>query len=152
MSRQALLALSLLLVFQGPASGLNNNEGQKAKEMMDSLSKKLHSDVKELKETIEEAKENISKIVDRLVIVKKVQLLLAQLNNQPVPGKMCEHRYIVPDFHYKQAILIQTKSALPSRYTATVEGKRSSDTSLYHTLLFGGLQRQRPERDYLNDL
>ena len=124
MSRQVLLALSLsVLVCQGAASRLNNNEGQKAKEMMDSLSKKLHNDVKELKETIEKAKENISKIVDRLVIVKKVQLLLAQLNNQPVPGKMCEHRYIVPDFHYKQAILIQTKSALPSRYTATVKGK-----------------------------
>ena len=122
MSRPALLALALLLVCQGAASG-SDDEGQEAKEIMDSLSERLHNEVKDLKETIEEAEQNISKIVEKLVIVKKVQILLAQYNNQPVPGKMCEHRYIVPGFDYKQPILIETKSALPSRYTATVKGK-----------------------------
>ena len=86
---------------------------------MDSLSKKLHDDIKELKETIAEAKRKINKTIQRLVLVKEIQVLLAQ----PVSGKMCERRYIVPDFHFKQAILIRTKSALPSRYTVTVKGK-----------------------------
>ena len=124
MPRQAFLALvMMLLAFRAVTSTWNNSEAQEAKEKMDTLSKKLHNDIKAFKETIEEAKENITRIVDRLVIVKKVQVLLAKLNNQPVPGKMCEHRYIVPDFLFKQVIFIETTSALPSRYTASLKGE-----------------------------
>ena len=123
-SREFFFTLAvLLLVFQISSSAWNNSEAVKAKEMVDSLSQKLHNNLKELKVTIEKAKENVSRIVEKLVIVKKVQVLLGQLSNQPVPGTMCEHRYIVPDFHYKQTILIQTQSALPSHYTAYVHGK-----------------------------
>lgn len=122
MARLAFLALAVMLFIFHAASSAENNEAQKAKEMVDSLSKKLHNELKEFKEIIEEAKQNISTIVEKLVIVKKVQILLGKLNNQQVPGKMCEHRYIVPDFLYKQSILIETHSALPSHYTATVQG------------------------------
>lgn len=133
MSRQAFLALVVLLLVNGSTYARRDSDVRKAKDIMDSLSKKLHNDIKELKESIEEAKKKINKTVERLVIVKKIQLLLARLSNQPVPGKMCEPRYIVPDFHYKKAILIQMKSALPSLYTATVKGKSHwffYDTSL----------------------
>ena len=134
MSRQAFLALVVLLLVNGLTYAWRDNDVRKAKDIMDSLSKKLHNDMKELKESIEEAKKKINKTVERLVIVKKIQLLLARLSNQSVRGKMCEPRYIVPDFHYKQAILIQTKSALPSRYTATVKGK--SHIGFYMISLF----------------
>ena len=123
MSRQVFLALVVLLLVNGSTYARSYSDVRKAKDIMDSLSKKMHIDIKVAKGGIKEAKKKINKTVERLVIVKKIQLLLARLSNQPVPGNMCEPRYIVPDFHYKQAILIHTKSALPSRYTATVKGK-----------------------------
>ncbi|KAJ7360256.1 hypothetical protein OS493_016886 [Desmophyllum pertusum] len=83
--------------------------------------KKLYNNLKGYKETIQRTKVKISKTVDELLIVKKVQVLLGQLNNQQVPGGMCEHRYIVPDFNFKQNILIETHSELPSYYTITIQ-------------------------------
>lgn len=104
--------------------------------MVDTLGNQLHNEIKELKEIIEKVKQNISEIVEKLVIVKKVQVLLGELSNYQVPGLMCGHRYIVPDFHYKQVILIETKSALPSHYTASIKGENFLKKVILTLLLF----------------
>ena len=100
----------------------NNSEVHKIKQMVDSLHKKLHNELKELNLTIKKAEEKISFITAKIVIVKKVQDLLAQLSNQSAHEKMCKHRYVVPGFLYKQNIVIKTQSTLPSQYTANVKG------------------------------
>lgn len=123
MAREAYFGLAVLLLVFHPTSAFNSSEAQKAKGLVDSLSKNLHNNLKSYKETIEKTEEKIHETVKELLIVKKVQVLLGQLNNQQVPGEMCEHRYIVPDFHYKRNILIETHSALPPHYTITVQGK-----------------------------
>lgn len=122
MAAKAFLGLAFLLLFFHSTSAFNSSEAHQAKGLVDSLSKKLYNNLKGYKETIQRTKVKISKTVDELLIVKKVQVLLGQLNNQQVPGGMCEHRYIVPDFNFKQNILIETHSELPSYYTITIQG------------------------------
>lgn len=123
MAREVYFGLAVLLLVFHFTSAFNSSEAQQAKGLVDSLSKNLHNNLKSYKEIIEKTKEKIHETLEELLIVKKVQILLGQLNNQQVPGEMCEHRYIVPDFHYKQNILIETQSALPPHYTITVQGK-----------------------------
>ena len=123
MAREAYFGLAVLLLVFHFTSAFNSSEAQQAKGLVDSLSKNLHNNLKSYKETIEKTKEKIHETLEELLIVKKVQVLLGQLNNQQVAGEMCEHRYIVPDFHYKQNILLETQSALPPHYTITVQGK-----------------------------
>ena len=125
MTRQALIGFAALLLAFNPTSAFNSSEAQQAKGLVDSLSKRLHNNLKGYKDIIERTEEKISKTVEELLIVKKVQVLLGHLNNQHVPGELCEHRYIVPDFHYKQDILIETRSTLPSQYTITLQGNIS---------------------------
>lgn len=122
MAREGYFGLAVLILVFHPTSAFNSSEAQQAKGLVDTLSKNLHNNLKAYRETIEKTEEKIHETVKELLIVKKVQVLLGQLNNQKHPEKMCEHRYIVPDFHYKQNILIETKSALPPRYTLTVQG------------------------------
>lgn len=124
MGKEAYFGLAVLFLVFHPTSAFNSSEAQQAKGLVDSLSENLHNNLKEYKETIEKTEEKIHETVKELLIVKKVQVLLGQLNNQQISGEMCEHRYIVPDFHYKRNILIETQSALPPHYTITVQGKR----------------------------
>ena len=56
--------------------------------------------------------------------IKKMQDLLNQFTEGHVlDRKLCKEKYMVRGFHYKQSILIETRSALPVHYTLTVEGK-----------------------------
>lgn len=55
--------------------------------------------------------------------IKKMQDLLNQFTEGHVLDTMCKDKYMVRGFHYKQSIVIETRSALPVHYTLTVEGK-----------------------------
>ena len=55
--------------------------------------------------------------------IKKMQDLLNQFTEGHVLDTMGKDKYMVGGFHYKQSILIETRSALPVHYTLTVEGK-----------------------------
>ena len=55
--------------------------------------------------------------------IKKMQDLLNQFTKGHVLDTICKDKYIVRGFHYKQSILIETRSALPVHYTLTVEGE-----------------------------
>ena len=55
--------------------------------------------------------------------IKKMQELLNQFTEGHVLDTMCKDKYMVRGFHYKQSILIETRSALPVHYTLTVEGE-----------------------------
>ena len=125
--REIILTLALVLWIVYPSSALpaNHKEADEAKAIVNSLSKKLHGNLLSLEDTYDKTKENISKAIKDLAILKKVQDLLSQLNNGHVSDTMCEDGYIMLDFPYKQSILIETqRSALPVHYTITVQGKR----------------------------
>ena len=124
--REITLTLVLVLWIVYPSSALpaNHKEADEAKAIVNSLSKKLHGNLLLLEDMYDKTKENISKTIEDLAIVKKVQDLLSQLNNRHVSDTMCEDEYIMLDFPYKQSILIETQgSALPVHYTITVQGK-----------------------------
>ena len=55
--------------------------------------------------------------------IKKIQDLLNQFTKGQVLDTMCKDKYMVRGFHYKQSILIDTRSALPVHYTLTAEGE-----------------------------
>lgn len=55
--------------------------------------------------------------------IKKMQDLLNQFTKGHVLDTMCKDKYMVRGFHYKQSILIETRSALPVHYTLTAEGE-----------------------------
>ena len=55
--------------------------------------------------------------------IKKMQDLLNQFTKGHVLDTMCKDKYMVRGFHYKQRILIETRSALPVHYTLTAEGE-----------------------------
>jgi len=119
-----LTAIGVISIFQhlGALPTANHKEADEAKANVDSLSKKLHSNLVSLEDNYDKTRMKISKTIKDLAIVKKVQDLLSQLNNGHVHGAMCEHGYIVLDFRYKQNIMIETRSALPVHYTITVQG------------------------------
>ena len=52
-----------------------------------------------------------------------MQDLLNQFTEGHVLDTMCKDKYMVRGFHYKQSIVIETRSALPVHYTLTEEGK-----------------------------
>lgn len=55
--------------------------------------------------------------------IKKMQDLLNQFTKGHVLDTMCKDKYMVRGFHYKQSILVETRSALPVHYTLTAEGE-----------------------------
>ena len=101
----------------------SHKEAYEAETIVDALSKKLHGKLLTLEDTYHKTKEDISATIKELATLKKVDVLLGQLNNRHEPGPICEHDYIVVDFRYKQNILIETRSALPAHYTISVQGK-----------------------------
>ena len=118
------LAVALLIFHLGGAlPESRHKEAYEAETIMNGLSKKLHDKLLRLEDTLQETKKEISATIKDLTILKKVDVLLGQLNNRHEPGSLCEHGYIMVDFRYKQNILIETRSALPAHYTITVQGK-----------------------------
>lgn len=107
-----------------------HKESYEAETIVNGLSKKLRDKLLTLEDTLHKTKEEISATIKDLTILKKVDVLLGQLNNRHEPGQLCEHGYIVVDFRYKQKILIETRSALPAHYTITVQGKNMIFPSL----------------------
>jgi len=128
-----LTAIVVISIFQclGALPTANHKEADEAKAIVDSLSKKLHGNLVSLEDNYDKTRKNISKTINDLAIVKKVQDLLSQLNNGHVHGAMCEHAYIVLDFRYKQNVMIETRSALPVHYTITVQGTSSFQFVVY---------------------
>lgn len=103
-----------------------HKEAYEAKTIVNELSKKLHKKLWTLEDTYHKTKEEIGATIKELAVLKKVDVLLGQLNNRHEPGPLCEHDYILVDFRYKQNILIATRSALPAHYTLSVQGKNYS--------------------------
>ena len=125
------LAVALLIFHLGRAlPGSRHKEAYEAETIVNVLSNKLHDKLLRLEGTLHKTKEEISATIKELTILKKVDVLLGQLNNREEPGPLCEHDYIVDDFRYKQNILIETRSALPAHYTITVQGKNMIFPSL----------------------
>ena len=116
------VALSIFLLGRAlPES--RHKEAHEAETIVNALSKKLHGKLLTLDDTLHKTKEEISATIKELTILKKVDVLLGQLNNRKESRPLCEHDYIVVDFRYKQNILIAARSALPSHYTISVQGK-----------------------------
>ena len=121
-----------------------HKEAYEAETIVDALSKKLHGKLLTLEDAYHKTKEEISATIKELAILKKVDLLLGQLNNRYEPEPLCDHDYIVVDFRYKQNILIETRSALPAHYTISVQGKSIIFPSLF---VIQGLKRSdQPNR------
>ena len=85
MAKQAFLSLAVLLLVYHSVSAFNYSEAHEAKSIVDSLYERLQNELKEYKNSVEKTKEKINETEHHLVIVKKIQVLLGQLNNQQVP-------------------------------------------------------------------
>ena len=107
--RAVFLPLAVVLSIFQPVVALpvNLKEAYEAEAVVDRLSRKLHAKLLTLENACDKAKENISEAIKELTILKNVQVLLGQLNNQQETGPMCEPGYILLDYRYKQNILIE---------------------------------------------
>ena len=99
-----------------------HSQVKEAKSVVDSLSLKLLQTLKDLQYTYEITRQKISDTLNKLEITKKVQTLLGQLSNERFPAVACKHRYVVPEFTYKQNIVVWSQSALPAHFTVNVQG------------------------------
>lgn len=140
------LALALSIFHLGRAlPESRHKEAYDAETIVNALSKKLHDKLLTLEDTLHKTKEEISATIKELTILKKVDVLLGQLNNRHEPGPLCEHDYVVVDFRYKQNILIETRSSLPAHYTISVQGKNM--IFLLSVLVIQGLRQcDQPNR------
>lgn len=102
-TRDLAVAIVFVLYMFQPSEALSSNhkEAGEAKVVVDFLSRKLHGNLLSLVDTYDKTKDDINQTIQDLVIVKKVQDLLSQLNNVHVPSTMCEHTYLLLGFRYK---------------------------------------------------